>query len=100
VTFTRGDGHAKRRTCTERHRRTGADGGRDHRRLNAQDNVTAGVVQLDRLTGAARLDIAVAGYYQALGGVKKHGMYPDTKLYVKNVLGIKPQLERGWDLLR
>ncbi len=74
--------------------------GRDLDLLKAQDNVTAGVVLLDRLTGAARLDIAVAGYYQGLGGVKKHGMYPDTKLYVKNVLRIKAQLERGWDPLR
>jgi len=68
--------------------------------LNPRDNVTAGVVLLDRLTGAARLDIAVAGYYQGLGGVKKNGMYPDTRLYVRNVLRIKAQLERGWDPLR
>jgi N-acetylmuramoyl-L-alanine amidase len=68
--------------------------------LKPQDNVTAGVVLLSRLTGAARLDLAVAGYYQGLGGVKKNGMYPDTKLYVKNVLRIKAQLERGWDPLR
>lgn len=74
--------------------------GRELDLLKAQDNVMAGVVLLDRLTGAARLDIAVAGYYQGLGGVKKHGMYPDTKLYVKNVLRIKAQLERGWDPLR
>jgi LysM repeat protein len=68
--------------------------------LKPQDNVTAGVVLLSRLTGAARLDIAVAGYYQGLGGVKKNGVYPDTKLYVQNVLRIKAQLERGWDPLR
>jgi LysM repeat protein len=74
--------------------------GRELDLLRPQDNVTAGVVLLDRLTGAARLDIAVAGYYQGLGGVKKNGMYPDTKLYVKNVLRIKDQLERGWDPLR
>ncbi|MFG1812816.1 LysM peptidoglycan-binding domain-containing protein [Kribbella sp. NPDC049174] len=74
--------------------------GRDLDLLRPQDNVTAGVVLLDRLTSAARLDIAVAGYYQGLGGVKRNGMYPDTKLYVKNVLRIKAQLERGWDPLR
>ena len=74
--------------------------GRELDLLKPQDNITAGVVLLDRLTGAARLDIAVAGYYQGLGGVKKNGMYPDTKLYVKNVLRIKAQLERGWDPLR
>jgi len=74
--------------------------GRDLDLLKPRDNVTAGVVLLSRLTGAARLDIAVAGYYQGLGGVKKNGMYPDTKLYVKNVLRIKAQLKRGWDPLR
>lgn len=74
--------------------------GRELDLLKPRDNVTAGVVLLSRLTGAARLDIAVAGYYQGLGGVKKNGMYPDTKLYVKNVLRIKAQLERGWDPLR
>jgi hypothetical protein len=43
------------------------------------------------------LDIAVAGYYQGLGGVRRNGMYPDTKLYVKNVLRLKAQLEKGWN---
>ncbi|MEU8226535.1 LysM peptidoglycan-binding domain-containing protein [Kribbella sp. NPDC048915] len=74
--------------------------GRDLDLLKPRDNVTAGVVLLSRLTRAAKLDIAVAGYYQGLGGVKKNGMYPDTKLYVQNVLRIKAQLERGWDPLR
>lgn len=70
--------------------------GRDLDLLKPLDNVIAGVVLLDRLTAAAKLDIAVAGYYQGLGGVRKNGMYPDTKLYVKNVLRIKAQLEKGW----
>ncbi|HZX07387.1 LysM peptidoglycan-binding domain-containing protein [Kribbella sp.] len=74
--------------------------GRELDLLKAHDNVTAGVVLLSRLTGAAKLDIAVAGYYQGLGGVKKNGMYADTKAYVSNVLRIKAQLERGWDPLR
>jgi LysM repeat protein len=74
--------------------------GRELDLLKPRDNVTAGVVLLSRLTGVAKLDIAVAGYYQGLGGVKKNGMYADTKLYVKNVLRIKAQLERGWDPLR
>ncbi|GAA1683087.1 hypothetical protein GCM10009745_29310 [Kribbella yunnanensis] len=74
--------------------------GRDLDLLKAQDNVTAGVVLLDHLTGAAKLDIAVAGYYQGLGGVRRNGMYPDTKLYVKNVLRLKGQFERGWNPLK
>ncbi|HWD83190.1 MAG TPA: LysM peptidoglycan-binding domain-containing protein [Kribbella sp.] len=74
--------------------------GRELDLLIARDNVTAGVVLLSRLTGAAQLNIAVAGYYQGLGGVKKNGMYADTKAYVKNVLRIKAQLEAGWNPLR
>ncbi|HET6296702.1 MAG TPA: LysM peptidoglycan-binding domain-containing protein [Kribbella sp.] len=65
--------------------------------LKPLDNVIAGVVLLDRLTAAAKLDIAVAGYYQGLGGVKRNGMYPDTKVYVKNVLRLKAALEGGWN---
>lgn len=68
--------------------------------LKPYDNVLAGVVLLDRLTAAAKLDIAVAGYYQGLAGVRRNGMYPDTKLYVKNVLRIKAQLESGWNPAR
>jgi N-acetylmuramoyl-L-alanine amidase len=74
--------------------------GRDLDLLKPLDNVIAGVVLLDRLTAAAKLDIAVAGYYQGLGGVRRNGMYPDTKLYVKNVLRIKAQLESGWNPAR
>ncbi|QNE22125.1 LysM peptidoglycan-binding domain-containing protein [Kribbella qitaiheensis] len=71
--------------------------GRNLDLLKPLDNVTAGVVLLDRLTAAAKLDIAVAGYYQGLGGVRRNGMYPDTKLYVTSVLRIKAQLENGWN---
>ncbi|GAA0625272.1 LysM peptidoglycan-binding domain-containing protein [Kribbella sandramycini] len=74
--------------------------GRDLDLLKPQDNVIAGVVLLDRLTGAAKLDIAVAGYYQGLGGVRRNGMYPDTKVYVKNVLRLKAAFEKGWDPLK
>ncbi|HEY0470464.1 MAG TPA: LysM peptidoglycan-binding domain-containing protein [Kribbella sp.] len=74
--------------------------GRDLDLLRPLDNVTAGVVLLSRLTAAAKLDIAVAGYYQGLGGVRRNGMYPDTKLYVQNVLRIKAGLESGWNPAR
>jgi LysM repeat protein len=67
--------------------------------LKPQDNVTAGVVLLSRLTAAAKLDIAIAGYYQGLGGVRRNGMYPDTVRYVKSVLRLKGQLEKGWNPL-
>jgi LysM repeat protein len=71
--------------------------GRDLDLLKPQDNITAGVVLLEMLTGAAKLDIAVAGYYQGLGGVRRNGMYADTKQYVKSVLQIKTRLEKGWN---
>ncbi|NEA36839.1 LysM peptidoglycan-binding domain-containing protein [Streptomyces sp. SID13031] len=67
--------------------------------LKPQDNVTSGVVLLSRLTAAAKLDIAVAGYYQGLGGVRRNGMYPDTKRYVQSVLRLKGQFEKGWNPL-
>ncbi len=54
--------------------------------LDAHDNVTAGVVILRYLTGNADdLNQAIGGYYQGLGGVRSHGMLPDTKSYVRNV---------------
>jgi LysM repeat protein len=74
--------------------------GRELDLLRPRDNITAGVVLLDRLTAAARLDLAVAGYYQGLGGVMSNGMHADTKQYVQNVLRIMANLERGWDPLR
>jgi soluble lytic murein transglycosylase-like protein len=54
--------------------------------LSTRDNITAGVVILRALTrSAASLDQAIAGYYQGLASVQQHGMYPDTKQYVKAV---------------
>ncbi|WP_328995084.1 LysM peptidoglycan-binding domain-containing protein [Kribbella sp. NBC_01245] len=71
--------------------------GRDLDLLKPRDNITAGVVLLDRLTSAAELPIAIAGYYQGLGGVRRHGMYPDTKIYVQNVTRILIRLNQGWN---
>jgi LysM repeat protein len=57
----------------------------------AQDNVTAGVALLSVLLretrGNARL--AVAGYYQGLASVQRHGMLRSTKHYVANVLALR-----------
>ncbi len=58
-------------------------------------NVTAGVVLLRELTAAAPLPRAVAGYYQGLQSVRDHGMYSDTKQYVRNVLYLKDQYAHG-----
>ena len=68
--------------------------GRDLDLLHAQDNVTAGVVLLMYLTrNADNLDQAIAGYYQGLGGVRKHGMNPDTKRYVKSVRALMKKFD-------
>lgn len=60
-----------------------------------KDNATAGVVLLGLLQKQARLRVAVAGYYQGLAGVRRHGMYDDTRRYVANVLTLKRRFERG-----
>ncbi len=60
--------------------------GRELDLLDPQDNVTAGVAIIRQLGRAApSTDVAIAAYYQGLHGVKKYGMYDDTKRYVKNI---------------
>ena len=61
--------------------------------LDPQDNITAGVVVLRVLVRSADDERqAVAGYSQGLAGVRAHGMYPDTRRYVANVLALKSRL--------
>jgi soluble lytic murein transglycosylase-like protein len=57
--------------------------------LSTADNVTAGVVVLHALLRSAPTREAVAGYYQGLGSVQAHGMYGDTRAYVRNVLALR-----------
>ncbi|WP_265155774.1 LysM peptidoglycan-binding domain-containing protein, partial [Glutamicibacter sp. MNS18] len=60
--------------------------GRQLNLLDPRDNVTAGVATIKyNLDNAANLDQAIAAYYQGLGGVRKYGMYSDTKSYVASV---------------
>lgn len=69
------------------------------RRLNIKDlhdNVTAGVVLLRWLRDEAGPRVAVAGYYQGLAGVRRHGMYSSTKRYVANVHHLRKRIEKGW----
>lgn len=69
------------------------------RRLNIKDlhdNVTAGVVLLRWLRDEAGPRVAVAGYYQGLAGVRRHGMYGSTKRYVANVHALRKRIEQGW----
>ena len=63
--------------------------GRKLNLLNAQDNITAGVIILRSLTRSAPTQSQViAGYYQGLYSVQKSGMYTDTKQYVASVLSL------------
>ena len=61
-----------------------------------EDNVAAGVRYLAQLLKVARsTEEALAGYYQGLAAVRKRGMLPDTKAYVKNILTMRKRLARG-----
>lgn len=47
-------------------------------------------------TGSTRHQ--VAAYYQGLGAVQRHGLYDETRPYVRNVLALRRMLERGQPL--
>ena len=58
--------------------------------LRTEDNVTAGVVMLRALGRSTETtEDAVAAYYQGLGALRKHGMYRDTKNYVRTVMALR-----------
>ncbi len=67
--------------------------GRNLNLLDTEDNITAGVVILRALTQSASNESeAIAGYYQGLAGVRRNGMYPDTRQYVANVRFLKSRM--------
>jgi soluble lytic murein transglycosylase-like protein len=64
---------------------------------SAQDNVLGGVELLRSLleqTGGDQ-QLAAAGYYQGLASVQAHGMYPDTRRYVQDVLALQTRFGGG-----
>ena len=64
--------------------------GRELNLLDAQDNVTAGVVILRALHRATtEEETAIAGYYQGLSSVRKNGLYSDTRSYVRNIQALR-----------
>jgi soluble lytic murein transglycosylase-like protein len=70
--------------------------GRPLRLRHTGDNILAGVLLLKVLDDNTRTrPQQVAAYYQGLGAVRRHGLYDETKRYVRNVLVIKRRLERG-----
>jgi N-acetylmuramoyl-L-alanine amidase len=58
---------------------------------SAQDNVRAGVMLLHSLLAQTGGDptLAAAGYYQGLQSVREHGLYPDTRRYVRAVTALR-----------
>lgn len=65
--------------------------GRDLQLTDPADNVEAGVAFLDYLWQLTDGDpeMTLAGYYQGLQSVREHGMAPDTKRYIDNVLSLR-----------
>jgi hypothetical protein len=63
-----------------------------HRPLNlfhARDDITAGVAYLAILLREAPLRDAIGGYYQGLASVRAHGMFPETRWYVRTVIALR-----------
>lgn len=56
---------------------------------DTRDNIIAGVALLRLLTRSAPVPQAVAGYYQGLSSVRRNGMYPQTRQYVRSVLTLR-----------
>jgi N-acetylmuramoyl-L-alanine amidase len=58
---------------------------------SAQDNVRGGVELLRSLLAQTGGDptLAAAGYYQGLQSVREHGLYPDTRHYVRSVTALR-----------
>ena len=64
--------------------------------LNAQDNITAGVLllrQLTRSTGST--GAALAGYYQGLGSISRRGMLPQTHSYIRSIDLLRERFVNG-----
>jgi soluble lytic murein transglycosylase-like protein len=65
--------------------------------FSASDNVRAGSAYLRNLLSntGGNVPLAVAGYYQGLGSVRRVGMYSDTQRYVANVLALRRRFGGG-----
>jgi soluble lytic murein transglycosylase-like protein len=65
-----------------------------HLRHDANGNVRAGVAYLSHLLhdfhGNERL--ALAGWYQGEGAVRKHGLYRETRQFVKDVRSLQKRM--------
>ena len=72
-------------------------GGPPLRPDSAQDNVLGGVELLRSLLEQTGGDpqLAAAGYYQGLESVRAHGMYPETRRYVRDVMALQARFGSG-----
>jgi len=64
--------------------------------MDAQDNITAGVLllrQLIRSEGTA--DGALAGYYQGLGSISRKGILPQTRDYIRSITILRGRFPNG-----
>jgi soluble lytic murein transglycosylase-like protein len=61
-----------------------------------RDNVVAGVLLLKVLRGITTYRRTVAAYYQGLGSLRRHGAYPSTRRYLRNVASLHRRLRHGW----
>ena len=69
--------------------------GRPLRLRDTHDNVLAGVLTLRVLRASTKHDRnAIGAYYQGLGAVRAHGLYRDTKAYVRSVRAIQSRIVR------
>ncbi|OLT14784.1 hypothetical protein BJF80_12520 [Serinicoccus sp. CUA-874] len=67
--------------------------GRELNLLDPEDNVTAGVVIMRTLLRSAdTTDEAIGGYYQGLASVRQHGLFADTRQYVRNITYVQTTL--------
>ncbi len=57
--------------------------------FDTRDNVIAGVAILSALTALENEETAIAAYYQGLTSVRQHGLFPDTRRYVADVLALR-----------
>ena len=70
--------------------------GRPLKLRHTRDNVLAGVLLLGVLDDQTRSRRhQVGAYYQGLGAVREHGLYGETKRYVRNVRAIHLRLKHG-----
>ena len=54
--------------------------------LRTRDNVTAGVLLLRQLGRGKRSQaMTLAGYYQGIGSIRRRGVLPQTRVYIRNV---------------